>query len=54
MEQAKLNQRLNNNLILATYPQTGDQSAPAKAANLMLTGLAMMGSAVFLKLKQLF
>lgn len=35
-------------------PQTGDQSAPAKAASLMLTGLAMMGSAVFLKLKQLF
>ena len=35
-------------------PQTGDQSAPAKAASLMLTGLAMMGSAAFLKLKQLF
>lgn len=48
--QSKTEQQPNS----GNLPQTGDQSAPAKAASLMLTGLAMMGSAVFLKLKQLF
>lgn len=48
--QSKTEQQPNS----GNLPQTGDQSAPAKSASLMLTGLAMMGSAVFLKLKQLF
>lgn len=48
--QSKTEQQPNS----GNLPQTGDQSAPAKAASLMLTGLAMMGSAAFLKLKQLF
>ena len=48
--QSKTEQQPNS----GNLPQTGDQSAPAKAASLMLTGLAMMGSAVFLKFKQLF
>ena len=48
--QSKTEQQPNS----GNLPQTGDQSAPAKAASLMLTGLAMIGSAVFLKLKQLF
>lgn len=48
--QSKTEQQPNS----GNLPQTGDQSAPAKAASLMLTGLAMMGSAVFLKLTQLF
>ena len=48
--QSKTEQQPNS----GNLPQTGDQSAPAKAASLMLTGLAMMRSAVFLKLKQLF
>lgn len=48
--QSKTEQQPNS----GDLPQTGDKSAPAKAASLMLTGLAMMGSAVFLKLKQLF
>lgn len=48
--QSKTEQQPNS----GNLPQTGDQSAPEKAASLMLTGLAMMGSAVFLKLKQLF
>lgn len=48
--QSKTEQQPNS----GNLPQTGDQSAPAKAASLMLTGLATMGSAVFLKLKQLF
>lgn len=48
--QSKTEQQPNS----GNLPQTGGQSAPAKAASLMLTGLAMMGSAVFLKLKQLF
>lgn len=43
--QSKTEQQPNS----GNLPQTGDQSAPAKAASLMLTGLAMMGSAVFLK-----
>lgn len=48
--QSKTEQQPNS----GNLPQTGDQSAPAKSASLMLTGLAMMGSAVFFKLKQLF
>lgn len=48
--QSKTEQQPNS----GNLPQTGDQSAPAKAASLMLTGLAMMGSAVFLKRQQLF
>lgn len=48
--QSKTEQQPNS----GNLPQTGDQSTPVKAASLMLTGLAMMGSAVFLKLKQLF
>lgn len=48
--QSKTEQQPNS----GNLPQTGNQSAPAKAASLMLTGLAMMGSAVFLKFKQLF
>lgn len=48
--QSKTEQQPNS----GDLPQTGDQSAPAKAASLMLTGLAMLGSAVFLKLKRLF
>lgn len=48
--QSKTEQQPNS----GNLPQTGDQSAPAKATSLMLTGLAMMGSAVFLKLQQLF
>lgn len=48
--QSKTEQQPNS----GNLPQTGDQSAPAKSASLMLTGLATMGSAVFLKLKQLF
>lgn len=48
--QSKTEQQPNS----GNLPQTGDQAAPEKAASLMLTGLAMMGSAVFLKLKQLF
>ena len=47
--QSKTEQQPNS----GNLPQTGDQSAPAKAASLMLTGLAMMGSAVFLKRQQL-
>lgn len=48
--QSKTEQQPNS----GNLPQTGDQSAPAKAASLMLTGLAMMGSAVFFKRQQLF
>lgn len=48
--QSKTEQQPNS----GNLPQTGDQSESKKAAGLMLTGLAMMGSAVFLKLKQLF
>ena len=48
--QSKTEQQPNS----GNLPQTGDQSAPVKAASLMLAGLSMLGSAVFIKLKQLF
>lgn len=48
--QSKTEQQPNS----GDLPQTGDQAASKKAAGLTLTGLAMLGSATFLKLKRLF
>lgn len=47
--QSKTEQQPNS----GNLPQTGDQSESKKAAGLMLSGLAMLGSAAFLKLKKL-
>ena len=47
--QSKTEQQPNS----GNLPQTGDQATPKKAAGLTLAGLAMMGSAAFLKLKKL-
>lgn len=48
--QSKTEQQPNS----GDLPQTGDQAVSKKAAGLTLTGLAMLGSAAFLKLKRLF
>lgn len=47
--QSKTEQQPNS----GNLPQTGDQSESKKAAGLTLAGLAMLGSAAFLKLKKL-